>query len=96
VKTIGQEAWTIPFETRVGFFQPFIAVSTQLGTIVKNSRTQPQIFPTHMPETPQPPITAVAKNASQPFPASGYRVGKVRGGKRLYGFPTAPIPIATP
>jgi hypothetical protein len=84
VKTIGQEAWTIPWNYRVGFFQPFIAVSIQLGTIVKNSRAQPQIIPTHMPETPSLPLPPLPKTPPSPFLPQG--IGLARSGVELFGF----------
>jgi hypothetical protein len=55
VKTIGQEAWTIPFGTRrvVGFFQPFLAVSYSVGDDCKNIKnTTANISNPHTPSLP--------------------------------------------
>jgi hypothetical protein len=43
------------------------------------SRTQPQIFPTHMPETPRLPLP-LPKTPPSPFLPRGIGLGKVRGG----------------
>jgi hypothetical protein len=57
-----------------------------LGVIVKKSRTQPQIFPTHMPETPRLPLPPLPKTPPSPFQPWGYGA-EGQGWNRFYGLP---------